>query len=246
MVIPLGPGMGGPQTPAPPAELARFKPMITAVAVGYLVTIIVGIYSNSAGDLLNNNGIFVFLAAASMVINEQQCFLQCIFPFALFASTAVVFDIITFAGLVSQNRTLQHPGFGDFFSDTCDYTQAATLTADVVVNNQTFTAGTEVMFTQNLCSQKYLVGHVVLVISWCIDVLATALAVCMVRALQAAGGGGSEILMQGLQAPGGDFGGGGDDGGYSPPPSRAPGGAGPGRAAGQPAAFQGVGQTLGS
>lgn len=223
--------------------------MITAVAVGYLVTIIVGLYSNSAGDLLSNNGIFVFIAAASMVINEQQCFVQCIFPFALFASTAVIFDIISFAGLLSQSRTLQHPGFGDFFSDTCGYTRAATLTADVVVNNKTITAGTEVMFTRDLCSQKYLLGHVVLVISWCLDVLATALAVCMIRALQAVGGGGSEILMQGFQPPGGGFGGfggGGDDGGYGPPPSGAPDGAGPGSAAGQPAAFQGVGQTLGS
>ena len=76
---------------------------------------------------------------------------------------------------------------------------AAKLTADVIIDaNLTAVAGTDVDLPIQLCSQMWVLGNVAMLLSCLLDVLATVLACSMFRAVRSVGGGGSEILMQGV------------------------------------------------
>jgi len=248
-MIPLAGGLGpGPGPAPPPPELLRYKKALYLIVVGYMVVLLMSLTAGAFNAGINY--VFVLAAAAAMASRSDQCMSTCIVPFFLLAFISLFFDILNVISLLAE----PYPGAGNMFSSDCPKPLEATLLKnttiylqDAAVNGTaayTVPADTKVDIPRNLCSSRWVVQNVAMLLGVLLDFVATRVGYRMfktsVELMQGQGQGqaglGQQLMMtqqsplQGGEQPGNGPGGAGG-------PSRNPRGQGF-----QP--FQGSGQTL--
>ncbi|CAE7324098.1 unnamed protein product [Symbiodinium necroappetens] len=241
-------GAIGPGPAPPPPELLRYKKALYLIVVGYMVVLLMSLTAGAFNAGINY--VFVLAAAAAMASRSDQCMSTCIVPFFLLAFISLFFDILNVISLLAE----PYPGAGNMFSSDCPKPLEATLLKnttiylqDAAVNGTaayTVPANTKVDIPRNLCSSRWVVQNVAMLLGVLLDFVATRVGYRMfktsVELMQGQGQGqaglGQQLMMtqqsplQGGEQPGNGPGGAGG-------PSRNPRGQGF-----QP--FQGSGQTL--
>mmetsp|Transcript_67471 Transcript_67471/g.149487 ORF Transcript_67471/g.149487 Transcript_67471/m.149487 type:complete len:262 (+) Transcript_67471:90-875(+) len=255
------PGMGGPGVMPVPAQIMRYKGPLVLLTAGYAAVLITALVVGAVSNVLND--FFVLLAAALMAFNPQQCMGQCVLPFALFAVMAALFDVITVIQMLTEGRSINHPGSSDLFSSYCLYSVPAMISGNTTVYTEPdHTAymlpdGTKVAFPRQLCSLQWVIGNVVVLASCALDIAASFLGCRILKAArELLPGDGADPLGGGQGLLAGAAPGGGGPGGGIPPGGGGPGGGGSGGGPAGPRQqqqqqppgfthFQGPGQRLG-
>lgn len=250
----MGGGMAPPMAMTVPPELLRYKVPLGCVCFGYLTVLVLGIIAGNFSNVVNF--IFVLIPALLMATRADQCMVQCLCPFMLFAIMAAFFDIITLVSALTNKQV----GAQYFFAQHCPFGIMVKFTSNTTVYTQpdatpyTIIAGTQAEAMQDPCGFQWLIGNVGLLLGLFLDLVSSFMGCRMfkdARALVPAGDEAANAPMMGGMGGMGGFGG-------NPGPGAAPGGApagppgggrpvgGPGQSQGGFVPFRGGGQTLGN
>lgn len=254
-MIPLGAGLDGVSIPASP-ELLRYRPALAIISLGYFALLVTGFVTGNVSNTLEY--VFVLIAGIVMLMRQDQCMVQCLIPFFLFAVMTAFFDIVQLIDVAFRS----YPGIKSYFSVTCPRNVTGLLGANTTVyttsgSQVVLPPGTQVIQEQDQCNWQWVVANVAQLVAVVLDLAASSFGWRMVKTsmgqdmgpmgggmLGAGGGGRFDDAYGPMQVGGG------------PPPSAGPGpGQGPGRRLGggapQGAAqlpgfqpFQGQGQVL--
>eukprot|EP00747_Dinoflagellata_sp_TGD_P214544 gnl/TRDRNA2_/TRDRNA2_87383_c0_seq1.p1 gnl/TRDRNA2_/TRDRNA2_87383_c0~~gnl/TRDRNA2_/TRDRNA2_87383_c0_seq1.p1 ORF type:complete len:287 (-),score=51.79 gnl/TRDRNA2_/TRDRNA2_87383_c0_seq1:46-795(-) len=166
-----GPGEG-PELPPPPPELMRYKNVLLLLSAGYGILLILQLAVGALNNALND--FFVLLAALCISLKSQQCWMQCVIPFGIFAMMAVIFDLINTITTLAQ----PYPGAGNFLSTSCPVNKTLIMSANTTVytaddNSYTLLKGTKVLSPLDFCNVAWMLANLAGLLDVFLDVCAT-------------------------------------------------------------------------
>mmetsp|Transcript_22766 Transcript_22766/g.36206 ORF Transcript_22766/g.36206 Transcript_22766/m.36206 type:complete len:248 (+) Transcript_22766:59-802(+) len=182
-MLPLGfgPNMGDDENQRPLIErgMLEKKPKLAAVAVGYVLVVVLGCVGGGFSQALNDA--FVALAALFMVCRPAQDGLtrkECVMVLFLFSAIALLTDGMSFLQASSV-----YPGYQNMFAVKCPNNRTVklprneTVTATIDGHTDVYIvpAGRKVYQERDYCSIFWVLRNVALILSILLDVFSTSL-----------------------------------------------------------------------